>query len=142
MEDLKNVWTTWHISWVLLASAFFHRKSANFALSINTHIANVDVINHAISDLHDKNSKCKKTLINELFDECTENVDEVKLNKETLAGSKNSYKRKSCILYIVLFHFFLQIMLEFLLILFAMKTWILIKKMFLNMNTSTKQQLN
>ena len=37
-EDPKNIWITWHTSWVLLTSAFFHRKSANFAISRNTDI--------------------------------------------------------------------------------------------------------
>ena len=36
--DPKNVQITWHIPWVLLTSAFFHLKSANFAASRNTHI--------------------------------------------------------------------------------------------------------
>ena len=27
-EDPKNIWITWHTSWVLLTAAFFHRKSA------------------------------------------------------------------------------------------------------------------
>ena len=30
-EDSKNIWIMWHILWVLLTSAFFHQKSANFA---------------------------------------------------------------------------------------------------------------
>ena len=34
----KNIWITWHTSWVLLTSAFFHRKSANFTTSKNTDI--------------------------------------------------------------------------------------------------------
>ena len=37
-EDPKNIWITWHTPWVLLTSAFFHRKSANFAISRNTDI--------------------------------------------------------------------------------------------------------
>ena len=37
-EDPKNIWITWHIPWVLLTSASFHRKSANFAISENTNI--------------------------------------------------------------------------------------------------------
>ena len=32
-EDPKNIWITWHTLWVLLASAFFHRKSTNVAVS-------------------------------------------------------------------------------------------------------------
>ena len=34
----KNIWIRWQTSWVLLKSVFFHRKSANFALSRNTYI--------------------------------------------------------------------------------------------------------
>ena len=37
-EDPKNIWITWHPSWFLLTSAFFHQKSANFAMSENTDI--------------------------------------------------------------------------------------------------------
>ena len=31
----KNIWITWHTLWVLLTSAFFQWKSANFAISAN-----------------------------------------------------------------------------------------------------------
>ena len=37
-EDPKNISISWHIPWVLLTSAFFHRKSANFVISRNTGI--------------------------------------------------------------------------------------------------------
>ena len=37
-EDPKNIQITWHIPWVLLTSAFFHQKSANFATTRNTGI--------------------------------------------------------------------------------------------------------
>ena len=37
-EDPRNIWITWHISWVLMTSAFFHQKLANFATSENTDI--------------------------------------------------------------------------------------------------------
>ena len=33
--DPKNIWITWDIPWVLLTSAIFHQKSANFAISRN-----------------------------------------------------------------------------------------------------------
>ena len=36
--DPKNIWITWHTPWVLMISAFFQRKSANFAISRNTDI--------------------------------------------------------------------------------------------------------
>ena len=34
----KYIWITWHTPWVLLTSAFFHQKSANFAIWRNTDI--------------------------------------------------------------------------------------------------------
>ena len=37
-EDRKNTWITSHTPWLLLTSAFCHRKSANFAISWNTDI--------------------------------------------------------------------------------------------------------
>ena len=56
-----------------------------------------------------KNCKCKKELADKLVEECTENIDEVKI------ASENEHKNKcsSCILYIVL-----------LLIKFAINIWI------------------
>ena len=44
-EHPKNVWITWHTHWVLLTSAFFHRNSANFAISRNTDIDCISVHN-------------------------------------------------------------------------------------------------
>ena len=32
-EDPKDIWITWYTPWVLLTTTFFHRKSANFAIS-------------------------------------------------------------------------------------------------------------
>ena len=43
----------------------------------------------------------KKRLVDKLVDECTENIDEVKIAKVTL--TENMRKCSSCILYIVLF---------------------------------------
>ena len=37
-EDPKNIWITGHIPWVLLISAFFYWKSANFGISRNTDV--------------------------------------------------------------------------------------------------------
>ena len=37
-EDPKNIWITWQTPWLLLTSAFFHWKSANFVISRNTDI--------------------------------------------------------------------------------------------------------
>ena len=50
-----------------------------------------------------KNCICIKHLVNKLIDECNETIDEVKLAKITPVENKNSYKRNSCILYIILF---------------------------------------
>ena len=37
-EDPKNIWITGHIPWVLLTSALFYWKSANFGISRNTDV--------------------------------------------------------------------------------------------------------
>ena len=50
-----------------------------------------------------ENWKCKKKLVDELVEEYTENVEEVKLAKITSAENENKHKRSSCTLYIVLF---------------------------------------
>ena len=50
-----------------------------------------------------ENCKCRKKLLDELVDECTEAVEEVKLAKITLAENENMYKCNSYTLYIVLF---------------------------------------
>ena len=42
-------------------------------------------------------------MVNELIDECTETIDEVKLTKITPAENENNYKCNSCTVYIVLF---------------------------------------
>ena len=50
-----------------------------------------------------ENCKCRKKLVDKLVEECTENVEEVKLAKITLAENENKHKCSSCTLYIVLF---------------------------------------
>ena len=50
-----------------------------------------------------QNSKCRKKLIDELVDECTDTAEEVKLAKITLAKNGNSYKCSSFTLYAGLF---------------------------------------
>ena len=35
-KEPKNIWITWYTPCVVLTSAFFHQKSANFAISKNT----------------------------------------------------------------------------------------------------------
>ena len=52
-----------------------------------------------------ENCKCRKKLVDKLVEECTENVEEVKLAKITSAEDENKHKNKcsSCTQYIVLF---------------------------------------
>ena len=49
------------------------------------------------------NLKCRTKLVDKLVEECTGNVEEVKLAKITLAENESKYKCSSCKLYIVLF---------------------------------------
>ena len=48
-----------------------------------------------------ENCKCRKKLVDELVEECTENIDEVKISE--CCSGKNIRKCNSCTLYIVLF---------------------------------------
>ena len=48
-KDRKNILITWHSSWLLLISAFFHRKAAIFAISRNTDIGCLLIHNLIIS---------------------------------------------------------------------------------------------
>ena len=50
-----------------------------------------------------ENCKCRKKLLDKLAEECTENVEEIKLAKVTLAKNENKHKCSSCTLYIVLY---------------------------------------
>ena len=52
-----------------------------------------------------KNCKCRKELANKLVEECTENIDEVKIANKT----EHKNKCSSCLLYIVLFSIFFAI---------------------------------
>ena len=57
-----------------------------------------------------ENCKCRRKLVHKLVEECTENVEEVKLAKITSAEEgKNKYKCSSCTLCIVLFSIILTI---------------------------------
>ena len=56
-----------------------------------------------------KNCKCRKKLVDKLVDECTGNVEEVKIAKITLAKHKSRGKCNSCTLCIVLFSALLTI---------------------------------
>ena len=50
-----------------------------------------------------ENCNYRKKLVDKLVEECTENVEEVKLAKITLAEDENKHICSSCTLYIVLF---------------------------------------
>ena len=50
-----------------------------------------------------ENCQCRKKLVVRLVEQCTENVEEVKLAKITLTENENKCKCSSCTLYIVLF---------------------------------------
>ena len=52
-----------------------------------------------------ENSTCRKKLVDKLIEQCTENIDEVKIASE----NKHGIKCSSCILYIVLFSIILAI---------------------------------
>ena len=81
-----------------------------------------------------------KKLVDKLVAECTENIDEVKIAE--CNSVENIHKCSSCTLYILLVSIeFLQSTSELLLILFTTNTWIVIKKMFLDMIMSIKQQI-
>ena len=85
-----------------------------------------------------KNCKCRKRLGDELVEECTENIDEVKI------PSENEHKNKcsSCTLYIVLFLIFFAINIGIGTYFVTTNTWIVIKKLLLDMIMSIKQQFN
>ena len=61
-----------------------------------------------------ENCKCRKKLV----DEFTENIEEVKLAKISLAENGNNYKCSSCTVHIKYFGYFLQFLPELLIILF------------------------
>ena len=50
-----------------------------------------------------ENCKCRKKLVDKLVEQCTENVEEVKLAKISLSQDENKHKYSSCTLYILLF---------------------------------------
>ena len=68
----------------------------------------------------------QKRLIQKLAEECTENVEEVKLAKITLAVYENKCK-SSCTLYIKLFSTVLQSILELVPLFFTTNIQILVK---------------
>ena len=50
-----------------------------------------------------ENCKCSKKLVDKLIEECTQNVEGVKLAKITSTENENKHKCSSCTLYIILF---------------------------------------
>ena len=82
-----------------------------------------------------KNCTCKRRLVDKLVEECNETIDE-----EVKIIDNNKNKCNSCILYIIPFSVFLQLMLELVLILLNINTWFVLKKMFLDMIIFIKQQ--
>ena len=85
-----------------------------------------------------KNCKCRKRLGDELVEECTENIDEVKIPSE----NEHENKCSSCTLYIVLFSIFFAINIGIGTYFVTTNTWIVIKKLLLDMIMSIKQQFN
>ena len=50
-----------------------------------------------------ENCKCRKKIVDQIIEECTETVEKVKVAKIALAEDKNKHECSSCTLYIVLF---------------------------------------
>ena len=56
-----------------------------------------------------ENYKCRKKLVDQLTDECTETIEEAKLAKITLTENESGNKCSSCTVYIVFMAVFLTI---------------------------------
>ena len=50
-----------------------------------------------------ENCKCRKRLVDKLVQECSEDIDKVKMARKTSVEDENKHKCSSCTLYIVLF---------------------------------------
>ena len=87
-----------------------------------------------------ENCKCREKLVDKLVEECAENIEEAKIAEINLFEHK-SVCRSSCRCTLPYFQQSLQSTLELLLILFTTNTWIVIKKTFLDMIISIKQQI-
>ena len=76
-----------------------------------------------------KNCKCRKKLADKLVEKCTKNIVEVKI------ASENEHKNKCSSWHCILcwFRYYLQLLLELVLILFTTNTLIVIKKLPLDM---------
>ena len=69
----------------------------------------MDVINIG-EYLNYKNCKCRKKLVDALIEECTENIDELKINEnENENENNNKHKYNFFIMYTVLFSIFFVI---------------------------------
>ena len=75
-----------------------------------------------------KNCRCRKKLVDKLVEECTENAEEEKLAKITLAEDKNKHKCSSCTLYFVLLSIIFTINVGIGTYFVYSNTWIVIKK--------------
>ena len=72
------------------------------------------------------NCKCRKTLVDQIIDECTETIEEVKLANITVENKNGYYKCSSCTVYIALIIVFLTIFTG-ITIYFVYYNWSLIK---------------
>ena len=59
------------------------------------------MISHAVEYLDSENCKCRKKLVDRLVEECSENIDEVKIAEMALFELRNDCK-SSCTTYVVL----------------------------------------
>ena len=83
-----------------------------------------------------ENCKCRKKLVDQIIEECTETIEEVKLAKITLENENSYYKYSSCTVYIVLIIvFFTGIT-----IYFVYYNWSLIKNKFFCIKFSTRTE--
>ena len=53
--------------------------------------------------LNYENCKCRKKLVDKLVEECTENIEEIRLVEKTSAKNENNHKCSFCTVYIKLF---------------------------------------
>ena len=68
-----------------------------------------------------ENCKCRKKLVDKLIDECSENIEEMKLANITFTKNENNYEHNSCKVYIV-----------FMIIVFIIFTWITVYLVYYN----------
>ena len=69
-----------------------------FGILVNV---NMNAINHVMLLWSYENCKCRKKLVDKLVEECTENIDEVKIAEMTLFDRRNECKFL-CTIYVVL----------------------------------------